>query len=530
MTSTVDIDSIVAMLNNKNPVEIEKIKKNIPQRIWTPSLGPQMNAYKSKADVLLYGGEPGGGKTSLLLGLAFMQHRRSLIMRRNYTHLGPIVDELIKFNGGRKGFNGSAPPSLKNRGIVIDLGAASKIGDEQSFMGSPHDFIGIDETTQFAESQVKFLMGWLRCADDKKQRKRVVFATNPPLESEGLWVNEMFAPWLDELYINPARSGELRYVVTDENGQDRWVDGPAKVKVGEKMVEPTSRTYISASVEDNPFLVGTGYQKQLDAMEEPYRSILLGGFKTKFKDKQNQIIKTEWIKLAQERWQEKPKEGIPMCCVGVDATGGGDDPLVIAVRYDGWFSEIIEVKGRDIAIDSIGKTTVGHIVANRRDNAIVVVDMGGGYGGSAYELLIENSIETIAYRGASSSTKRSYHGGHTFTNKRSAALWRFGEALDPGQPGGSAISLPPGRRLLADLAAPTYTITTNGIKAETKEDVCKRLGRSTDYGDAVIMCWDEGPTESTHALDWITQTRKKNKRHLAGQGPISIIGRKNRRR
>ena len=31
------------------------------------------------------------------------------------------------------------------------------------------------------------------------------------------------------------------------------------------------------------------------------------------------------------------------------------------------------------------------------------------------------------------------------------------------------------------------------IKAETKEDVVKRLGRSPDKGDAVVMCWSRGP-------------------------------------
>ncbi len=30
------------------------------------------------------------------------------------------------------------------------------------------------------------------------------------------------------------------------------------------------------------------------------------------------------------------------------------------------------------------------------------------------------------------------------------------------------------------------------IKAETKEDVVKRLGRSPDKGDAVVMCWSRG--------------------------------------
>ena len=43
---------------------------------WVPNPGPQEQAYFSEADVLLYGGEPGGGKSQLILGLAFNCHRR----------------------------------------------------------------------------------------------------------------------------------------------------------------------------------------------------------------------------------------------------------------------------------------------------------------------------------------------------------------------------------------------------------------------------------------------------------------------
>ena len=49
---------------------------------WIPNPGPQTDAYFSAADVLLYGGQAGGGKTDLIAGLAPMEHKRSLIMRR----------------------------------------------------------------------------------------------------------------------------------------------------------------------------------------------------------------------------------------------------------------------------------------------------------------------------------------------------------------------------------------------------------------------------------------------------------------
>lgn len=480
---------------------------------WTPNPGPQTHAYFSKADVLLYGGEPGGGKSQLLLGLAFNEHQRSLIMRRKYGDLDRLIEDALKINGGRQGFNGSPPPKLRiSETKIIDFGAAQHAGDEQGQMGRGRDLLGVDEATHFAESQIRFLMGWVR-TEDPKQRTRVVLATNPPLTAEGLWVVGMFAPWLDPRYPNPARPGELRWVITDTDGNDSWVDGPDPVHVGEKVLKPMSRTYIPASVDDNPYYVQSGYKKQLDAMPEPYRSLLMGGFKTAFVDAPNQIMPTAWVMEAQKRWRHDPPIGVPMCSIGVDCSGGGADPMVMAIRYDGWFAPMVVIPAKEIPMDRSGSYCAGQVLSFRRDRALVVVDLGGGYGGPTYEHLKANDVEVNGYKGAESSTKRSRDGKLHFTNKRSAALWQFREALDPGQPGGSPIALPPDPELLADLTAATFTATPNGIKAETKEDVCSRLHRSTNKGDAVIMAWYDGAKQINSALEWADQREAQRIKH-----------------
>jgi len=497
---------------------------------WLPNPGPQTEAYYSEADVLLYGGEPGGGKSQLILGLAFNCHQRSLVMRRKYSDIGRIVEDALKINGGRDGFNGSPPPKLRLSDTqIIDFGAAHRAGDEQDFMGKGRDLLAIDEATHFAESQIRFLMGWNR-TETKGQRVRTVLATNPPLTAEGLWVNQMFAPWLDPKFPHPAKPGELRWVVSDEEGKDKWVDGPGEHLVGDKMVRPKSRTYIPASVKDNPYYAETDYARELDSMPEPYRSILMGGFKTTFKDQPNQIIPTSWILEAQKRWRERPPENVPMCAIGVDASGGGTDPMIIAIRHDGWFAPMIEVPAKDIPMDRSGAYCGGLVISYRRDHALVSIDLGGGYGGSMYEHLKGNDVEVYGYKGAEKSTRRSTDGKMHFTNKRTAALWGLREALDPGQPGGSPIALPADPELMADLTAPTFEPTPNGIKAETKEDVCKRLGRSTNKGDAVIMAWYQGPKETNSALEWIAKAQAKKSYHnpkliSGGRQPLSARGR-----
>jgi hypothetical protein len=478
-------------------------------RKWTPNPGPQTEAYFSQADCLLYGGEPGGGKSQLILGLAFNCHERSLIMRRQYGDLDRLVEDALKIHGSRNGFNGSPPPKLRvSEKQIIDFAAAHRVGDEQGQMGKGRDLLGIDEATHFAESQIRFLMGWNR-TDTPGQRVRTVLATNPPLTAEGLWVNKMFAPWLDPTYPYPAKDGELRWVISDEDGKDEWVAGPNDTRTNSKgkVIRPTSRTYIRAQVSDNPFYAATDYERQLDAMPEPYRSLLMGGFHTTFKDAPNQVISTAWVKLAQERWKPKPPEGVPMCAIGADASGGGDDPMVLAPRYDGWFAPLIEVPGKEIPIDRIGPYCAGLVVSHRRDNALIVIDMGGGYGGSMHDHLKGNEVEVQRYLGAESTTRRSRDGKLHFTNTRSAAYWSFREALDPAQPGGSPIALPDDPILVADLTAPTFEPTPHGIRIESKEKVCERLGRSTDHGDAVVMAWWSGAKMPTHYHEWRADQR-----------------------
>jgi hypothetical protein len=284
-----------------------------------------------------------------------------------------------------------------------------------------------------------------------------------------------------------------------------------------------SRTYIGASVEDNPAYADSDYQSKLDSMTEPHRSILLGGFKTSFRDQPNQVIPTEWIKQAQARWTPRPPDGIPMCAIGVDCSGGGEDPMMLAIRHDGWYAPLVEVPAKSIPMDRSGAFCGGLVLSYRRDLALVVVDLGGGYGGPTYEHLKMNDIDVRGYKGGEGTTRRSQDKQLHFKNKRGAAYWGFREALDPGQPGGSQIYLPPDPQLTAELTAPTFEPTPNGITVEPKEKVCSRIGRSTDRADAVVMAWFEGPRESDSALDWADQRMRGR-----GMMPRVIMGARRR--
>ncbi|MBZ0148527.1 MAG: hypothetical protein K8F62_13440, partial [Pseudorhodoplanes sp.] len=225
------LDTIETRSESRPMLHGELGRHRLAKEKWVPSEGPQSQAYDSEADMLLYGGEPGGGKSQLILGLAFNKHRRSLIMRRHYGELERLIEDAVAIHGSRHGFSRDPHPRLRIApGSTVYFRAAQHVGDEHGTMGQGRDLLGIDEATHFAESQVRFLMGWVR-SEIPGQRCRTVLATNPPLTAEGLWVNAMFAPWLDPNFPRPARPRELRWVITDEEGKDLWVDGADDTRV-----------------------------------------------------------------------------------------------------------------------------------------------------------------------------------------------------------------------------------------------------------------------------------------------------------
>ncbi|HJQ60175.1 MAG TPA: terminase [Vineibacter sp.] len=439
--------------------------------------------------MLLYGGQAGGGKSDLLLGLALTRHRRSLILRRMGKELQTLTDRIVRIHG-RDGFRqGSVPRLATADGRTIDFGSAQHLGDEHSWQGHDHDLLAFDEAAQFLEMQVRFLMGWVRSTANG-QRVRTVLASNPPLTAEGDWMIGMFRPWLDLSHPNPAKPGELRWFITDVNGEDVEVDGREPIKSGEMELIPKSRTFIPARLADNPYLRDTGYQRELDALPEPVRSAVRdGNFMARRDDDARQVIPSDWVRQAQKRWMPGPPKGAAMTALAVDVARGGKDETVIATRYGGWFAPLIGKAGVDTRD---GPAVAALVFGVLRDGAPVVIDMGGGWGGSPMDHLRQNGISVTGYLGADESHRRTQPGNLEFANARAESWWRLREALDPHQREGSPIALPDDPRLAADLAAPRWELGVRGIQIEDKDEIKARIGRSPDRGDAVVMCWHDG--------------------------------------
>jgi hypothetical protein len=429
------LDDLLARVNAMTPAEQEKALADAKTVIrayglsdrWMSNPGPQSDAFFCLADLLLYGGQGGGGKTGLLAGLGVTAHRRSLLLRRQFNSLSGLIEEVLKVNGGRDGFRESPFPRLRTPdGRQVELGACLNLGDEEQYQGRARDFLGIDEAAQFLEMQIRFLMGWNRTTEPG-QRVRTVMASNPPIGVEGEFLIKMFRPWLDLTHPRPAKPGELRWYVTNA-GEDIEVDGPTPVQLPgiEKALFPKSRTFIPASTADNPYITQE-YQRELDALPEPIRSAVRdGNFMATRKDQDRQLIPTAWVQAAQARWKSLPPAGMPMTAIGVDIAQGGKDKTVLAPRYDWWFGPLDVHPGAETPS---GREVAGLVVGVRRDGAMIILDMGGGYGGETYSLLADNidKMRIIRFKGAEASDLRTRDRTFGFVNCRTAALWMLRE-------------------------------------------------------------------------------------------------------
>lgn len=455
---------------------------------WLPSVGAQQEAYFCQADLLLYGGSGGAGKSDLLLGLAATAHKKSLIMRAQFNDLDALTERAIQINGTKVGYNGSPPPSLRTvDGRFIQFTGAAL----EKWQGQPFDFKGWDEGAQIQEEVVKFHLGWIRTTDPN-QRARGVIATNPPVNSQGDWLIRMFRPWLDLTHDRPAAHGEIRWYVKDPDGQDFEVpdDTPYQFPGTTDVLRPQSRTFIPGKLKDNPYLARTNYQATLDSLEGPLRAAIRdGNFMASRKDQEWQVVPTSWIVEAQKRWENKTPD-YQMTAMGVDVGAGGADRVVVARRFGEWYAPLIVKAGKD-APD--GSSQAALVVLHRRDQCGVVVDTGGGYGGDCVNRLKENGISAQKFDGSSPSLGRTKDGSsRIFVNKRAEAWWRFREALNPDQPGGAIVALPDDPELRAELSAVCYKPDIAKVQIESKVDVKSRMGRSPDKADAVVMAWAPG--------------------------------------
>lgn len=486
MDAAVDLtqlESLIAQLSGEDRKELARLAGPELAKPFLPNPGPQTAALLSEADLLLYGGQAGSGKTALEVGAAALGHCDGMIFRREATQL----DGLIKFSYevfGKIGeFNKVEKVWHWGDGRTLKFAGLPQADDWRKHAGNARDYYAFDEAAEFLREQVFSLIGWLR-STRPGQRCRVILGSNPPRSSDGAWVFEEFAPWLDPLYPNPAKSGELRWtiVVADKT---EWVGGPGVYERNGQTYEALSRSFIPASLDDNPYLRDTGYRAKLQSLPEPLRSQLLhGDFLAGREDDEWQVIPSAWVRAAQARWTGDPQTR--MKAIAVDPAQGGADKSAFARLHEG--NHFARMESRPGGETPDGPSVAALILKLRRDNAAIGIDMTGGWGGSARDHLQTNNdiaAVPIVFSSAGDGVDKDTRFG--YANLRAKMYWEFRTALDPD--GGENIALPPGDRLRAQLTAPLWRERAGKIQIESKDGIKERLGVSPDEADAVVMAW-----------------------------------------
>lgn len=164
------------------------------------------------------------------------------------------------------------------------------------------------------------------------------------------------------------------------------------------------------------------------------------------------------------------------------------DKTVLALRHEKVITELR--RSTETEVMSVTGQVAGIL---RRWGGRAVVDVIG-IGAGVVDRLRELKLSVSAFNASERSEATDKSGELQFLNMRAAAWWQLRELLDPAN--NENIALPPDDELIGDLTAPHWKVTSAGrIQIESKDEIRKRLGRSTDTGDPVVMAFHEEAEE-----------------------------------
>ncbi|MHC1768168.1 MAG: phage terminase large subunit [Verrucomicrobiia bacterium] len=249
-----------------------------------PQPGPQERFLSSKADIAIYGGSAGSGKTFALL-LESLYHVsnpgfRGLILRRTVPQL--------KAPGGLWDTSADVYTPLKATafqntlewvfpsGAIVKFSGMETEGDRFAWQGSQLALIMFDELTHFSESQFFYMLSRNRSMCGIKPYVRAT--CNPDPDS---FVRNLLEWWIDPAtgLAIPERSGILRWFL-------RYGDELAWADTREELIErfgadslPRSFTFVPARLHDNRLLMekDPAYLSNLRALPLVDRARLLDG-------------------------------------------------------------------------------------------------------------------------------------------------------------------------------------------------------------------------------------------------------------
>ena len=264
-------------------------------QILKPQEGPQTQFMATPANVCIYGGAAGGGKSYGLL-LSPLRYKNvpgfgCTIFRRNFNQIfsqGGLWDESMQIYRGIRG----ADPKIargqwwfrdKDGNIVSKVTFAHIERDEDvhKWQGAQICEIGFDELTHFSEKTFFYMLSRNRSTCGVTPFVRAT--CNPDADS---WVAKFIEWWIDKDtgYPIQERSGKIRWFIRRNETlywantrQELWEQFDLQTE--EERQEPRSVTFIASKLQDNKELlrVNPGYLANLKALSVIERERLLNG-------------------------------------------------------------------------------------------------------------------------------------------------------------------------------------------------------------------------------------------------------------
>lgn len=261
----------------------------------------------SPADIAIYGGAAGGGKTWSLL-LEPLRHRQNkefgaVVLRRSIAEIikqGGLWDEARRLYGMM-----GAKPNENERQFEFPKGTRIAFGHLQyddtvnDWKSAQIPLLAFDQLETFTEHQFFYMLS----------RNRSMCGVAPYVRAtcnpEPGWLADFLSWWISEDgYANLDRAGKLRWMVRVDD-LIVWHDSREEAQAAYPQIPPKSVTFIPATVFDNQALLKAdpGYLANLMALPLVDRERLLGdrerGGNWKVKPSAGKVFNRSWFGVVE---------------------------------------------------------------------------------------------------------------------------------------------------------------------------------------------------------------------------------------
>jgi predicted phage terminase large subunit-like protein len=275
-----------------------------------PQPGPQTAFLSCGAQITVYGGAAGGGKSyGLLLDAGRyacfdpVRGFGATIFRRTMTQVtqqGGLWETSLGLYPLTEGAKPRQTPWLgwewPQHGTAVRFAHLQHEIDKQSYQGAQMAYLGFDELTHFTASQFWYMVSRNRSTSGVPPR--IAATLNPDPDS---WVKAFLGPWVDEAWpeSEQAESGEIRWFYRDGDAIC-WLHKPSQRPKWIERDEVYSVTFIEAKLADNPRLLekDPGYRGRIRAMPLYERTIMEGGKKAWSIRKEGNVFRAGWFKVV----------------------------------------------------------------------------------------------------------------------------------------------------------------------------------------------------------------------------------------